>query len=703
MHLADSIDILLAPATVAVVGASRTPGKAGYAVVEGLQRAGYKGKIIPVNPAGGELLGLPVCPGVDELPEGVDLAALCLPRELVPEAFEGLVRRGVRAVVVMAAGFRETGREGWWFEQQLARQARQHHVALLGPNSLGLMHCARSLDITTLGPLPRCGNVAFFSQSGSMCYAAMDWALGTEFGFSVFAHLGNKAVVSEAHLIEALGRDECTDVIIAHLESVENGREFMRAAEKVTARKPVIMLKAGTTPGGARAVSDHTGALAGNAMAYDAAFIQSGIIRVDEARDLFRLAEAFATQPLPKGPNLAVVTNSGGPGILAADACENSRLNLVRPGAATLEALREVLPPYASLYNPIDIIGDADAARYRAALAAVAADEQVHALLVLLTPTASAEVEETARAVVEVARSSGKPVLASFMGQERVAAGREILRHAGVPCYEFPEQAVHALEALHGHHLWQNRAYPVDVCFRRDKARAERVIAQARELGLSELLDFRAMELGQAYELPFPETVLARTSEQAVRAAKKMGFPVALKVASPQIEFKTEVRGVALGLGGPNEVREAFGKITARAARLRPEAYLLGCMVQAMAPRSARDVQVDFTRDAQFGPLIRFGMGGVHTEVLGDWSKRLAPLSLGDSQDMVREITAYPLLRGVRGEKSVDIGAIEDILLTVSQMAVDFPEIESARIGPILVDESGALVVDMRVTLTPRS
>ncbi len=701
MHFADNIDALTCPASVAVVGASRTAGKAGHTVLEALIASKYKGKILPVNPAGGEILGLPLLTDVSELPHDLDLAVICLPREKVFATVDALAKKGVRAVVVMASGFKETGREGYDIEKKLAHLANKHKIALLGPNSLGLINTAHNLNATITTQSPKKGNVAFFSQSGAICFAALDWALGTGFGFSTFVHLGNKAVLNESHLLRAFANDPDTKVIIGHMESIENGQQFMRMAEKVTSKKPVIMLKAGTTPLGARAVSDHTGSLAGSKEAYEAAFTQTGIIQVDEFRTLFRLAQAFSSQPLPQGPNLVVVTNSGGPGILAADACENSRLNLVRPSQATLDTLRKTLPPYAALYNPIDIIGDAGADRYRTTLEAVAIDDQVHCIMVLLTPTASANIKETAQAAIDVFRASNKPMFACFMGQERIREAQKMLAEAGIPCYRFPEQAIQALETMYSFQLWQNRAFPVDVCFRRDKGRAEKVITQARKLGLNELMDLKAMELGKAYELPFPTTVLARTSDKAVKVAKKMGFPVALKVASPHIPFKTDVDGVALNLCDPNEVRYAFGDLTARAARRRHGAYITGCIVQAMAPKNSRDVMVEFRRDNQFGPLIRFGMNGVHTEVLGDWSKRLAPLSLSDSQELVREITAHPLLRGVRGEESVDIGAIEDILLTVSQMAMDFPEIEEAKIGPILVDHEQALVVDMRVTLSP--
>jgi acetyltransferase len=432
-----------------------------------------------------------------------------------------------------------------------------------------------------------------------------------------------------------------------------------------------------------------------------AAFKQAGIIRVESLETLFDLARAFAEQPLPKGPNLAVVTNSGGPGILAADACEEAGLNLARPSQAALDKLTEALPPFAAIYNPIDIIGDAPADRYRATLKAIAEDEASHAILVLLTPTASAEITETAQAIIDVSKTCDKPVFACFMGHERIAPGRDMLLAAGIPCYPYPEPAVTAISAMLAHYRWKNRPYPVEVCFRRDKGRAERTIRAAIKAGVTELPFNDAMDIAAAYELPVPETRLVRTSDQAVRAAKKMGYPVALKIESPHLASRGEVGGVALDLHTPREVRDAWLDITARTQRKRPDIYIAGGLIQTMGPVRAREVVVRFTQDPQFGPLISFCLAGPSAEVLDDIAYRLAPLALQDVQDIVREIRSFPLLRGVRGEEPVNLAAIEDILLSMSQMATDFPEIREAELNPILVDAQGAFVADLRVTVGP--
>ena len=699
MHSGTSLRHLLNPDTIAVVGASRNPAKLGHVILSNLVRAGYRGKLFPVNPAGGEILGLPVFPTAASLPVPPDLAVIALPREQVLQAMVELADARVGAVCVISAGFRETGRDGFELEMAMAELARRRDITLLGPNSLGLINTGCGLNATIAQACPAPGSISFFSQSGALCSAILDWADGENIGFSKFISLGNKAGISEADVLEALGEDPDTKVIIGYLESVDDGEKFMRKARLVTEKKPVIMIKAGTTQAGARATSSHTGSMAGSVEASTAAFRQAGIIQVHGLEELFDLARAFAEQPLPKGPNLTVVTNSGGPGILAADACEGAGLHLPRPTQATLEALSGVLPPFASIYNPIDIIGDAKAERYRATLQAVIGDELTHAVLVLLTPTASAEIEATARAVIEVAQGSDKPVFACFMGDLRVGPGRDMLVKAGIPCWGYPEPAVRAISGMLAHYRWKHRPYPVEVCFRRDVGRAKSVIRKARKVGLQELPFADAMDIAMAYELPVPESRLVRTSDQAVRAAKKIGYPVALKIVSPHIPSRKDVDGVAIDLHNPIELRDAWMAITNRAQRRRPDAYISGCLVQAMGPVRAMEVVCRFTQDPQFGPLISFCLAGPSAEVLGDISHRLAPLTLQDAQDIVREIRSFPLLQGARGGITVSLTAIEDILLSLSQMATDFPEIREAELNPVLVDEEGALVSDLRLTI----
>jgi len=694
------LQALFSPHSVAVIGASATPGKIGHTVLRNMIDAGFQGRLIPVNPKGGEIEGLPVTAAIAELPKGLDLAVICIPRKLVLDSLHELAAMGTRAVIVITAGFKEVGRSGYRLEQEMADIARQHNMALLGPNCLGLIDTGSKVNATFAPGTARGGSIAFFSQSGALCVAILDWAAGMRIGFSSFISLGNKAVLNEADMLAWLGRDDRTRVILGYLENVEDGRAFLAKAQEVTRHKPVIMLKSGTTAAGARAASSHTGAIAGSDQAYSAAFHQAGIIRAEHVSELFDLARAFATQPLPKGPNLAIVTNSGGPGILAADAAERSRLIMATLSPSTVAKLQKILPPYAALYNPIDIIGDADSKRFRATLKIVAADEHVHSLLVLLTPTALADVEEIARAVAQVAAESGKPIFGCFMGSRRIEPGRRVLREAGVPVYDFPEPAIASIEGLARYAEWKAKPEPEIVEMPRDQDKARRIMDEARRWGVRDIVEFQAQELMSAYGLPTPETRLARTSEEAAWAAGEIGYPVVLKIASAQISHKSDVGGVALNLKNTHDVLRAFTDITSRAQRLRPEAYIMGCLVQAMAPKGSREVIVGFKRDDQFGPLVMFGLGGIYVEVLKDISFRLAPVSPADAREMIREVRSYMLLKGFRGEPAVNFQALERIILTMSGLATDFPEIYEAEFNPVLVNEQGAIVADVRLSLS---
>lgn len=688
------------PRTVAVIGASGTPGKVGHTLMSNMMGAGYKGHLFPVNPKPGEILGLPVVTDISQLPHELDLAIISLPQKFVVPSLEQLAGIGCRSVIVITAGFKEVGKEGYLLEQRMSEICAAHDIALLGPNCLGMINAGHGVNASFSGGQPGQGSIAFFSQSGALCAAILDWALGENIGFSKFISLGNKAVLDEADMLSYLGRDDETNVILGYIENVNHGEKFLRAAEEVCRIKPVIMIKAGTTAAGAKAASSHTGAIAGSDQAYTAAFRRTGILRVDNVETLFNLAEAFSTQPLPKGPNLAVVTNSGGPGILAADAVEHSTINLAHLTPSTIERLRSFLPPYAALYNPIDIMGDANAQRYRQTLETVADDEMVHAVLTLLTPTASADIKGTAHAICDAAaRRKDKPFFACYMGKERVAPGRDILQAAGIPCYAFPEPAVESIATMYAHAQHHQTPPPEYVRLERDLPAARAVVDAALEKGQTEIVEFEAQAVLRAYRLPTPSTRLARSSDEAVAAAAAIGYPVVLKIASPHISHKSDVGGVKVNLGDEEAVRRAFADITTRAQRMRPDAYIVGCLVQEMAPKGAKEIIIGFKRDEQFGPLLMFGLGGIYVEVLKDIAFRLVPLSRRDAFEIIREIKSYMLLKGVRGEEPVNFEAIEDILLSMSQLALDLPEVWEAEFNPVLVNARRAVVADVRMTL----
>jgi len=707
---------LFFPARVAVVGASRSRSKVGGKVLANLLAAGYRGGVHPVNPAaalaGETVQGLPALAGVADLPEGVDLAVVCLPREQALHEVAALAKRGVRAAIVLAAGFRETGRQGYLAEQELTRMAEAAGMLLLGPNSLGLINTACDLNVSFAAGYPKPGGISFFSQSGAMCVSVLDWAMGLGLGFAKFVSLGNKARLNEADVLRALGADPDTKVILGYCESVEDGQEFLAAAREVAVKKPVLLLKAGSTPAGARAVSAHTGSASGSPAAYRAAFRQGGVIQVERMADLFGLAQAFVSQPLPAGPGLGILTNAGGPGILAADACAKSALGLPRPGSATLERLAEVLPGFASLYNPVDLLGDAGPKRYRAALEILVADPQIASVLVLLTPTAMARPLETARAVIAVATEQNpeaKPFAACFLGGETVRPGREALLAAGIPCYDFPEAAVEALSALYMQRVrqcapQQSACEAATLCNAPWDDEAVAIVAAAHAQGLQELGGVTALEVAHAAGLPVLSTGLARTSAEAVRLAGELGLPVCLRLATretgPELLFREDGARFAR-LKDAEAVRRAFLTLTSRAARQRPDVPVMGCLVQAAGrmPRSGFELVTGFTRDAQFGPLLSFGLAGIGSELLGDVSHRLAPLSPVDAREMLREMRYYQLLRGACGGAVVSLAELERLLLGVSRLALRAPLLAGAEFSPVLAGPEGVFIAGARLTL----
>lgn len=706
MPLRTTIAALFTPGSIAVLGASRHQGKVGNTVLSNLVHAGYEGKIFPVNPQAESILGLPALRKVRDIPGEflpLDLAVICLPAAKTPEALRELAALPVKAAVVISAGFKETGAAGARLEREIKNIAREAGIALLGPNSLGVACAKGRLNATFARGGFTTGNIGFFSQSGAFGVAMFDWARDQNFGFSAFISLGNKAVLDESDMLTHLADDQDTKVIAGYLESVENGPLFLQNAHLTTRRKPVILLKAGRTEPGARAASSHTGALAGTDMAYEAAFRQTGIIRAGSMEDLFAMAQAFSCQPLPKGPDIAIVTNAGGPAIVAADACAEAGLALARLSPSTLDALKRELPPYASLFNPVDVISEAPPERIVTAAGAVLADPAVHALLVLASPSALHDMDGLASGIASLPNPHGKTILACMMGGAGIAPCREEFMEHGIPCYDFPEPAVRALAAMYRQSRWIESSLPVEVGYRHDTTMARSVINAARQEGVNELAEFHAQGILKAYEIPSLEAKLARTSDEAVQIARQFGGSVALKIASPQILHKTDVQGVVLNLDAPDKIRAAFMQITARARRLRKDAYIAGCLVQAMAPKNSREVIVGFRRDKCFGPMVIFGIGGIHVEAFRDISCRLAPLSLDDAHDMVREIRAFPILAGMRGQKAVKFTAIEDLLLIMSQLALDFPDIQEAECNPVLANEDGALVADIRVLLTPAS
>jgi len=694
------LEAFFRPSSVAVIGASRDPEKLGYAVLSNLKEGGFKGALYPINPKADEILGLKAYPSILDVPGPVDLAVIVIPYPFVPAVLEQCGQKGVPAVVVISAGFREAGREGLEREQELIEIARRYNIRLVGPNCLGVIDTATPLNATFAAGMPPAGPMAFMSQSGALGTAVLDMALAGRIGFSRFVSLGNKADVDEIDLLEAWEDDPDSRVILIYVEGLKDGQRFMEVARRVTRKKPVVAVKSGVTRAGSRAVSSHTGSLAGSEAAYRAAFRQAGVIRAGSMERLFDYARAFAYQPLPAGDRVAIVTNAGGPGILATDALEHAGLRLARLKSETIEALMADLPSAASAANPVDVLGDALADRYEHALRLVLADPGVDAVIVIVTPQAMTQIEETAHIVGRTARETDKPILGCFMGEARINAGVEILRQYGVPNYPFPERAAEALAAMVAYQKERERPIHPPERFEVDRDAVRKVLDKARSEGRVSIGDAEARAILEAYGFPVPPSRLAATPEEAIEAAEEMGYPVVLKVASPDILHKTDVGGVKLNLRSAEDVRDAFDLIMYRATRYVPDARIWGCLVQKMVP-GGREVLIGMSRDPQFGPLVAFGLGGIYVEALKDVVFRVAPFSRQEAEEMIREIRAYPLLEGVRGEPPADHEAMVDALCRISQLVTDFPEIVELDINPLMVfDEGrGAVALDMRLVL----
>jgi acetyltransferase len=694
-------DALFHPKSVAVIGASRKPEKVGHGVFVNLIQAGFPGEIHAVNPAGGEVLGRPVHSSIERIPGTVDLGVFVVPPLAILDGIPRLAEKGMKAAIVISAGFKETGGEGVNLERSLIDVALKSEVRVLGPNCLGLINTHARLNASFAAGTPPAGAISFFSQSGALCTAILDRAIGENVGFSKFISLGNKADISESDVMEYLSNDPETRVILGYVESIDDGIRFLRVSREVTAKKPVVLVKAGSTAAGARAASSHTGSLAGSDRAYAAAFRQGGILRAETVEDLFDLALGFAMQPMPKGDRLFILTNAGGPGILAADTAEKLGIPLAEISADLRGRLAEKLPPTASLGNPVDIIGDAQADRYAEVLSAVRGDPSVDAVLVLLTPQAMTEPESTAMAAVGALAGSGKTAFASFLGEASVKEARRILFAGGIPHYPIPERAVRSLHAMLRYRRIQG-GVPQDATepagIRREDAGA--AISTALGKGKKTLGEEESRSILEAYGFWFPRHTLAQTSREAVRAFEEMRRPVAMKIVSPDILHKTDVGGVQLNLSDPESVARAFVEITSAARRMVPSAWIAGVSVQEMVT-GGREVILGMSRDPQFGPLLMFGLGGINVEVLKDVSFRVAPLSRRDAVEMVREIRAYPLLSSFRGSAPSDEGGIVDGLLRISRLSLDFPQIQELDINPVMVMTKGRGIraIDCRMTI----
>lgn len=691
------------PDSVAVIGASSNPSKLGHAVLKNLVDGGYaqRGMVYPINPGANSILGHKAYPSVLDVPAAIDLVVIVIPYPQVPDALRECGQKGIPAAIVISAGFREAGMEGFERERELIQIAKEYNLRLIGPNCLGVIDTFTPLNASFSAGTPPSGPMAFMSQSGALGTAVLDIALAGRLGLSKFVSLGNKADVSEIDLLQAWKDDEHTRVILIYTEGMPNGEEFIRVARQITPKKPVIAIKSGVTQSGSRAVSSHTGSLAGSEQAYQAAFNQAGILRAESMQALFDMALAIGYQPELRGNRIAIITNAGGPGILATDALERAGLSMARFEIETIHALEQYLPDAASAANPVDVLGDARADRYQFAMEKVIADPNTDGLMIVLTPQAMTDIEATAEAIGALADATDKPILACFMGEARVEKGIEILNRFGVPNYPFPERAADAFRAMAKYQEIKSRQTSQTQPIEADIKQVQTVITRVRSEKRTTIGDSEARDILQAYGLHIPRSEIASSPERAIEIASQIGYPVVLKIASPDILHKTDVGGVKVGLQNAEAVRDAFELMVYRAQRYIPEARIWGCLVQEMAPAGGLEVLVGMNRDPQFGPLVTFGLGGIYVEILKDVTFRIAPFSREEAEAMIGEIRAHALLDGVRGKPPMDKEAILDTIMRIGQLVQDFPEIAELDINPLMVypHGQGAIAIDMRLVL----
>jgi acetyltransferase len=697
------IDNLLSPETIAVIGASKTPGKVGYEIVANLVKDGFKGKIIPVNPTAKMVCDIEAIASLKNFNGKIDLGIIVVPVPVVMEAVKDSVNCGARAIIVITAGFKEVDADGAKLEKELADFCRDKGVSLLGPNCLGVINTHHKMNASFANHMPPKGGISVISQSGALCTAILDWAASRHLGLAKLVSMGNKADLSETDFLKFFADDEKTKVIVGYLESISDGDSFMHTAISASSQKPIVIFKSGVTSAGGKAASSHTGSLAGADIAYGAAFKRSGIVRADTFEAMFDYAMAFAMQPLPKGNRVAIITNAGGPGIMAADAVELSGLTICSLAKSHASALKQKLPKAASVANPIDVLGDADSHRYVTAVTEALADESVDAVIVILTPQAMTKPVETAEEIAKCATGE-KPVLVSFMGGLDVKEARDRLIAHSIPDYPSPERAVYALKAMYDYSAWRDRPPRVLTRFPVNRKRVQRIIKRHQKTGQYQLGEASAKAILKAYDFKVPNGAIATSAAEAVGVARQLGFPVAMKIASPDIIHKSDIGGVKLNLLSDSAVEDAYDLMMLRMRQRVPDAKIEGVYIEQMCSRG-REVILGMTRDPQFGPMLMFGLGGIFVEVMKDVTFNIAPITKDEALMMLESTKSFSLLKGVRGQSEVDIMAIATSLQRISQLVTEFPEIKEMDINPFIVGHvnEASIAADARITLSELS
>lgn len=674
------------PQSVAIIGASATKGKVGNDILLNLKN-NFNGTIYPINPKDGEIEGLKAYESISKTPKIPDLAIIVVPAELVPTVAEDCGRRGCHNLVIISAGFKEVGGTGADLEKQLLKLKDKYKLRILGPNCLGYINTHSTVNASFAANYPETGNIAFLSQSGALGTAVLDMAEAQQLGLSYFVSLGNKSDISELDLFDYFSEDKKTKVILAYLESITNGAEFMAKAEKISKRKPIIVLKSGKTAEGCRAVSSHTGSLAGAAEIYSAAFKQSGVIEATDIMDFFDLSEGFSYQDLPSGNRVAILTNAGGPGILITDWLPSSGLKLAELSAKTQEKLKAVLPPAASVHNPVDVLGDALADRYAQAFKLIASDKNVDAIIVALTPQKMTQIRKTAELIGQLHKESEKTVVLCFMGEKAIIDNYDVFAANRLPQFNYPMAAVRVLGEMYKYALWQKEPM----------AKKAKLPAVKKSGIKGDLTEDVCRDLLLKFDFPLHRAELVKDGPAAAAAAKRLGYPLAVKVVSPQVVHKSDVGGVKVGIKDEKELLSAITemntKIVQRVKGAKIKGYLIGEMV------SGSQVIVGLKRDPQFGPVVMLGMGGVYTEIFKDVVFKIAPFSLAEAKKMIGGLKIYPMFAGARGQKPLDTDALASLLVKFGELALAYPEFAEIDFNPVMVLEKGkgVKIVDVRI------
>ncbi len=695
-----SLTALFYPRSVAIIGASHEEGSVGNSLVKNIVDNDYKGRVYPVNPKGGKLYGLTVKRLLSDIDEEVDLAVIAVPAKIVPQILHEAGHQQVKAAIIISAGFKEVGNDE--LEAEVATICRKYHITLVGPNCLGILNPEVKLNASFASIMPSKGNVAFISQSGAICSSILDLSRERGLGFSKFMSIGNKAQLDEATLLEYLYHDPETKVIMMYVEQLSNIPELMRVtqrARKTKPAKPIIILKSGTTEAGSRASQSHTGALAGSDDGYNALFNQSGMIRAGSISELFDLAEAFSHNPPLKSKSVAVITNAGGPGVLTTDALISQGLKVASLSPETQKRLKRWLPAAASVKNPIDILGDADAERYEKTLRLVIQDSAVQAVLIILTPQSMTEVAKTAHAISRIKKHSRKPIIVSFVGEDEVESGLQILHKAGVATTPFPEPGAKALSALEQFQRWLAPSRRPEFRFSSiTQTEAAQLIGKAQSRGETLVHSDTTFGILKAYGLPIVKRLVVTSSTLARQASTHFNTKVVLKIVSPDIVHKSDVGGVMLNVE-PDKVEAAYLQLLRTIKHNEPSAEIKGVEIMEMVETRGLEVILGITTDPVLGKIVMVGWGGVYTEVLRDVAWGLVPLAQADAKRMVRSLIAHQIIRGVRGQPALDEEAVIEALGRVSQLAEDFPQIKELDINPLALSSRGAKVLDARIVL----